>query len=75
MRRVQRLLCVVNTDNEVSLVAIGGLVVSVLQLDPRVAGSNLAEGHGFLMVKKSVAQFPSEVKENRRSHVVRFYGM
>jgi hypothetical protein len=44
------------------IVALGGLVVAWLPLDPKFVGSNLAEDDGFLRVIKSVARLPSEGK-------------
>jgi hypothetical protein len=43
-------------------VAVGGLVVACLPLDPRFAGSNPAEDDRFLRAIKSVARVPSEGK-------------
>jgi hypothetical protein len=58
-----------------SLVALGGLVVACLSLDRSFAGSNPAEDDGIFNGDKicSTTSFGGEV--NRRSHLVRFYGM
>jgi hypothetical protein len=47
-----------------SVVALGGLVVACLPLDPRFAGSNPAEDDGFSRVIKirSTPSFGGEVK-------------
>jgi hypothetical protein len=46
-----------------------------LPLDPRFPGSNTAEVDGFLIAITSVARLPSERKQSRRHHAIRFYGM
>jgi hypothetical protein len=43
-------------------VALGGLVVECLSLDPRFSGSNPVENDGLLRVIKSVVRLPSEGK-------------
>jgi hypothetical protein len=50
-------------------VALGGLVVILLTLDLRFAGSNPA------IKIRSTTSFGRNIKPSRRSHVVRFYGM
>jgi hypothetical protein len=57
-------------DVNASLVALGGLVVSVLATGPKVRGFKPGRGRCILRVIKSVARLPSEGKESRRSHVV-----
>jgi hypothetical protein len=44
------------------LVALGGVVVACLPLDPRFTDSNPSKDDGFLRVIKSVARLPSEGK-------------
>jgi hypothetical protein len=46
----------------VYLVALGGLVVSVLATGPKVRGFKPGRGRWILRVKKSVARLPSERK-------------
>jgi hypothetical protein len=45
-----------------SVVALGGLVVSVLATGPKVRGFKPGRGRWILMVIKSVARLPSEGK-------------
>jgi hypothetical protein len=40
------------SDCYIAHVVVGGLMVSVFSLHPRLAGSNLAEGDGFLRATK-----------------------
>jgi hypothetical protein len=51
------------------------VMVSVLAIRPKVRGFKPSRGDGFLRAIKFVPLVPSDGKKNRRSNVVRFYGM
>jgi hypothetical protein len=51
------------------IVALGGLVVSVLATGPKVHGFKPGRGLWILRVIKFAARLPSEGKYSRRSHV------
>jgi hypothetical protein len=53
---------VMNKANEVAVVALGGLVVSVLATGPKVRGFKPGRGRWILRVIKSAARLPSEGK-------------
>jgi hypothetical protein len=59
----------ISTGQEI-IVALGGLVVACLPLDPRFAGSNPADDDGFLRVIKihSATSFGGEVKPSVPCH-------
>jgi hypothetical protein len=52
------------------IVALSGLVVSVLATGPKVSGFKPGRGRWILRAIKSVARLPSEGKESRPSHVI-----
>jgi hypothetical protein len=55
---------------------LGGVVVSVLATEPKVAGSKPGQGAGFLRAIKIRSSPLSRMGSKAgRSHVVRFYGM